>query len=69
MSQFGMQMPGGRSRRGASPDVYTGLLVVAAVCLLAACVFMFVAAGKVGPNGNAFDWQKAGQIQLKAAGK
>jgi hypothetical protein len=64
-----MQMPGGRTKRGASPDVYTGLLVVAAVCLLAACVFMFVAAGKVGPDGNAFDWQKSGQIKLKPVKK
>lgn len=66
MSQFGMQMPGGRSKRGSSPDVYTGLLVVAAVCLLAACIFVFSAASKVGPNGSALDWQKSGSIQIKA---
>ncbi len=66
MSQFGMQMPGGRAKRGFSPDVYTGLLVVASVCLLAACIFVFAAASKVGPNGSALDWQKAGQIQIKS---
>jgi hypothetical protein len=35
MSQFGMQMPGGR-KRSNSPDVYTGLAVIATVFLAAA---------------------------------
>ena len=33
MSQFGMQMPGGRGRRGLSPDVYTGLLFLSVVLI------------------------------------
>jgi hypothetical protein len=33
MSQFGMQMPGGRGGRGAAPDVYTALMFVAVVAL------------------------------------
>lgn len=52
MSQFGMQMPGGRGRRGSSPDVYTGLLFLSVVSLAAACLVLYFAGTKVGPEGN-----------------
>jgi hypothetical protein len=51
MSQFGMQMPGGRGRRAASPDVYTALAFVAVVFLIGACVIMWQAGMKVAPQG------------------
>lgn len=57
MSQFGMQMPGGQLRRGPTMNVYTGMLFLAAVSLAAACIFMYVAAAKVGKDGNAFGIQ------------
>lgn len=67
MSQFGMQMPAARARRSASPDVYTILAVTATVFLIVACVILFQAGSKVGPNGSAFSLQKAGQIQLQTS--
>lgn len=68
MSQFGMQMPGGRARRGASLNVYTGLLFCAVVALAVGCGFMWMAATKVSKSpGNPFDIQQAGQIKLEAA--
>lgn len=67
MSQFGMQMPGGRARRTASMNVYTGLLFLAVVGLAVACGFMYVAASKVGVDGNPFGLQEAGRIQLPSA--
>lgn len=71
MSQFGMQMPGGRARRGGSPDVYTAMAFAAVVFLAAACVFVYLAASRVGKDGNAFGLQDATQpnasgISLKA---
>jgi hypothetical protein len=65
MSQFGMQMPGGRLKRTASMNVYTGLLFLAVVSLATACGFMWVAASKVGVNGSPFGFQQA-KVQLKA---
>ena len=64
MSQFGMQVPGGRVRRGASPDVYTGLAAVATIFLIAAVVVMFLAARKVGTNGSPIGLQEPGKIAL-----
>lgn len=66
MSQFGMQMPGGRVRRGASMNIYTGLLFVAVVALAVACGFLYTAAGKVSPDGGPFTLQKPGSIRLVA---
>jgi hypothetical protein len=67
MSQFGMQMPGGRARRAASVNVYTGLLFCAVIALAAACGFMWIAATKVSPTpGNPFEMQQAGQIKIQA---
>lgn len=64
MSQFGMQMPGGRSKRGATLDVFTVLAFLAVVALASACVVMWFAAAKVGANGNAFELQEKGRISL-----
>lgn len=64
MSQFGMQMPGGRAKRGATLDVFTVLAFLAVVALASACVVMWFAASKVGANGNAFELQEKGRISL-----
>ncbi len=65
MSQYGMQMPGGQARRGATMNIYTGLLFVAAVALGAACVFVFLQSAHVGPNpSNPFAQHDSGRIQL-----
>jgi hypothetical protein len=66
MTSFGMQMPGGRGKRAASMNIYTGLLFAAVVGLAVACGFMWVAGSKVGINGNPFELQKTGNIQLPA---
>jgi hypothetical protein len=65
MTQFGMQMPGGRAKRSASMDIYTALAFAAVVFLVVACVMMWQAASKVGKGGNPFELQKAGSIDLK----
>lgn len=69
MSQFGMQMPGGRARRAASPDVYAALGFVAAAFLLVACVMMWQAGTRIGKDGSPFGLQEQGKVQLKAQGK
>ncbi len=65
MSQFGMQMPGGRMRRGATPDVYTGLMALAAAALLAACAMVYVQGTKVGKDGSAIGLQDSDRISLR----
>lgn len=65
MSQFGMQLPGGRGKRNASPDVYTALAFIAVAFLATACVLMWVAGSKVGVDGMPFELQKVGSISLK----
>ncbi|CAG1007388.1 hypothetical protein PHYC_03425 [Phycisphaerales bacterium] len=68
MSQFGMQMAGGRAgRRAAFPDVYTALAVVACVFLVAALAVMFSAGSKVGKDGSPFGLQEPGKIVLPTA--
>ena len=69
MSQFGMQMPGGRMKRTASMNIYTGLLFVAVVSLAVACGVIYVAAAKVGANGDPFALQQPNQIKLKTAAR
>ncbi len=64
MSQYGMQMPGGQMQRGAAMNIYTGLLFLAVVALLAACVFVFIQGGKVGKGGQAFQLQTRDQVVL-----
>lgn len=67
MSQFGMQLSGGRGKRSASLDVYTALAFIAVVFLATACVLMWVAGSKVGVDGGPFNLQKTGSISLKKA--
>lgn len=67
MSQFGMQLPGGRMRRGASMNVYTGLLAASVMALLVACGYMWVAGTKVGVDGNPFSLQNPKSVKLKAS--
>lgn len=66
MADYGMQLPGGRARRGASPDVYTGLAFAAVVFLIAACVMMWRAGTTVGVGGSPFQLQEVGKIDLKS---
>lgn len=61
MSQFGMQLPGGRQRQGSSPDVFTALLFITVVALGFACFLMWRAASAVGPEGNPFEAHPEGQ--------
>ena len=63
MSQFGMQMPGGKAKRGSTLDVYTVLAFLAVVALAAACVVMYFAAMKVAPAdaGHPFAVHEKGQ--------
>lgn len=65
MSQFGMQMPGGRMKRAASMNIYTGLLFCAVLSLAVACGFMWTAASKVGVGGSPFGIQNAAKISLQ----
>lgn len=55
MSQYGMQMPGGRARQSANMDVYTGLLFLGVVSLAVAAGFMWKASTIVGPDGKSFE--------------
>lgn len=64
--QFGMQMPTARGKKGATPNVYTGLAAVACVCLAAACLYMFFVAGAVGKDGNPLGIQDKGSIKIKS---
>ncbi len=66
MSQFGMQMPGGRARRSSSMNVYTGLLFCAVVAMGVASGFMWMAAKSVSPDpGNPFKIQEVGNGKIK----
>ena len=64
MSQFGMQLPGGRARRGSSPDVFAGLAALAVIFMAVACFVMFTAASKVSPDGSPFSLQDAKSIKF-----
>jgi hypothetical protein len=68
MSQFGMQMPGGQMQRGPSLNVYTGLLALAALALIAASAYVYVQAAKVGKDGSPFGLQQVNDIKF-AGGK
>ncbi len=65
MSQFGMQMPGGRQSRSAGPDVYTALIFLGVVAMGIAVGMLWVAGSKVAPGGMPFNIQDAQNIQLK----
>lgn len=67
MSQFGMQMPGGGRGRGSSPDVFTALMCVGAVCMVVAVALLWFAGSKVAPEGmplNIQDTDPNTRIQL-----
>lgn len=59
-----MQMPGGQIHRGASMNVYTGLLFVAVIALIAACAWVYMQGRTIAPGGQPFKVQQEGQIQL-----
>jgi len=65
MSQFGMQMPGGRSNKGAGPDVYTALMFLGVVAMGIAVGMLWVAGSKVAPDGNPLQIQEPNKINLK----
>ena len=70
MSQFGMQMPGGRKAQGAGPDVYTGLMFFAVLALLAGCAVLYFAAAKVAPEGQPWKVHEAtqnGRVEIRLA--
>ncbi|MDX9911853.1 MAG: hypothetical protein RBS39_08485 [Phycisphaerales bacterium] len=64
MSQFGMQMPGGKARGGASPDVYSGLLFASVIALAAACAVMWMYGSRVGKDGSPIGLQDQARIQI-----
>ncbi len=64
MSQFGMQMPGGRQRATPTPDLFTGLLFLAFVFLVVAIVVVYIQGSKIGPDGNALAVHDEGTIRL-----
>jgi len=55
---MGMNLPGASRRRSATMDIYTGLLFVAVVALIAACAVVFVNGSIIGKGGNAFGLQE-----------
>jgi hypothetical protein len=65
MSQFGMQMPGGRARRGASPDMYAALAALAVLFMGVACFVMYQAASKISPDGTPFSFQDPKKISFQ----
>lgn len=67
MSQFGMQMPGTQRGRSASMNIYTGLMLVAVTCLLAAVILAVNAGMQIGPGGDimgALTIHPQGQLKL-----
>ncbi len=66
MSQFGMQMPGGRQHKGAGPDVYTALMFLGVVAMGVAVAMLWIAGSKVAPEGNPLKIQDPNRIDLKS---
>ncbi|GIW74208.1 MAG: hypothetical protein KatS3mg103_0730 [Phycisphaerales bacterium] len=66
MSQYGMQMPGGRANRGPSLGVIDALLLLSVVAMGFACVFMYQAAAEVSPDGQPWKVQEPGNVRLSA---
>jgi hypothetical protein len=50
MSQLGMQMPGRKRTRAATPNVYTGILLGAVGALIGAIAIVWIAGMQVGPG-------------------
>ena len=73
MSQYGMHLPGGAMQRKPSMDVYTGLLFVTMLALLAASVFVWLQGAKVAPpspdgrNGLPLALQTENNVKLPNA--
>lgn len=66
MADFGMQMPGGRARTGPTPDVYTALIFLGVVALIAACAVTYIAASQVSPEaGQPFAIQPENPSQVR----
>ena len=66
MSQFGMQMPGGRQNKGSAPDVYTALMFLSVVAMGVAVAMLWFAGTKVAPDGNPLQIQEPHKIKLKS---
>lgn len=66
MSQFGMQMPASRAKKGSGLSIYTAMAAVACVCLAVACAVLFVYGSRIGVGGQPFGIQKQGAISLSA---
>ncbi|MFG0305517.1 MAG: hypothetical protein ACF8Q5_04815 [Phycisphaerales bacterium JB040] len=64
MSQFGMQMPGGRGRSGPTPDVFTALMFVASLAMLVGCAVLYWANSQVAPSTNPLSVQDPARIQI-----
>jgi hypothetical protein len=65
MSQFGMQMPGGRARRTDSANVYSALAFIAFLALAVACGYMWRAGASIAKDGNPLTGlQERGSIRL-----
>ena len=64
MSQYGMQMPGGRSSRGPSMGVIDALLLLAVVAMGFAIFFVYQAAAAVSPQGQPWQMHGEGPITL-----
>ena len=67
MSQFGMQMPGGRAKSGPTPDVFTALMFVAMLAMMVGCGVLYWANSQIAPTANPLSVQKPNSIQLPAA--
>lgn len=68
MSQLGMNLPGSQRKRGASMNIYTGLLFLAVVCLLTATIMVWVAGMQLAPAEGplgVFELQDVNRIQLR----
>jgi negative regulator of sigma E activity len=66
MSQFGMQMPSSRGKKGSGLSIYTAMAAVACVCLAVACAVLFVYGSRIGTDGQPFGIQEKGKIRLPA---
>ncbi|MBX3387355.1 MAG: hypothetical protein KF768_12360 [Phycisphaeraceae bacterium] len=57
MNQYGMSMPGGQMQRTASMNVYTGLLALSVLALVAAVGYLYVQGSKIAPDGQPYKIQ------------
>lgn len=66
MSQFGMQMPGGRQNKGGGPDVYTALMFVGVISMGVAVAMLWIAGSKVAPKDSSHPLtiQESGKVTL-----